>query len=278
MLAKVIAAAPTRAEAAGRLALALERLHIGGVTTNRSFLAAVLRDDAFLAGDTTTDFIDRVAPAATPALTGDDRRRLAVAAALWLQGADRADAPVLGGLPCGWRNARLPSERRSFSSGDDEPIVVTYRARRDGSFLVDDLLTARIHGWTRVSIDLELDGRRSRHRITRSVDRLHVQHPTGTLALDVAPRFVVPGTVMAAGGLVAPMPGVATDVRVALGEEVKAKQVLVVLEAMKMEHHITAPLDGTVSQLLVSPGDHVENGEVLLVLEPLDDPPQEEGS
>ncbi|MDQ3146516.1 MAG: ATP-grasp domain-containing protein, partial [Actinomycetota bacterium] len=43
MLAKVVAHGPTRAEAAGRLALALERLHLGGVTTNRDFLAATLR-------------------------------------------------------------------------------------------------------------------------------------------------------------------------------------------------------------------------------------------
>ena len=57
MLAKVIAHAPTRAEAAGRLALALERMHLGGVVTNRDFLVATLRNEAFLAGDTTTDFI-----------------------------------------------------------------------------------------------------------------------------------------------------------------------------------------------------------------------------
>ena len=63
MLAKVIAHAPTRAEAAGRLALALERTHLGGVTTNRDFLVATLRTSEFLDGDTTTDFIERVAPA-----------------------------------------------------------------------------------------------------------------------------------------------------------------------------------------------------------------------
>jgi biotin carboxyl carrier protein len=67
------------------------------------------------------------------------------------------------------------------------------------------------------------------------------------------------------------MPGVATDVRVAQGDQVKARQVLVVLEAMKMEHHITAPVDGTVSELFVGTGAQVQNGEVLLVLDPIDD-------
>jgi propionyl-CoA carboxylase alpha chain len=64
MIAKVIAHAPTRREAAARLARALERTRIQGIVHNRDFLVAVLRSDAFLAGDTTTDFIERIAPAA----------------------------------------------------------------------------------------------------------------------------------------------------------------------------------------------------------------------
>ena len=64
LVAKVIAHAPTRSEAAGRLALALERCHLGGVTTNRDFLVATLRTPEFGAGDTTTDFIERVNPPA----------------------------------------------------------------------------------------------------------------------------------------------------------------------------------------------------------------------
>ena len=69
MLAKVVAHGPTRSDAAGRLALALERMHLGGVTTNRDFLVATLRHEAFLAGDTTTDFIERHAPVSYTHLT-----------------------------------------------------------------------------------------------------------------------------------------------------------------------------------------------------------------
>src|SRR5690606_25417161 len=85
MLAKVIAHAPTRAEAAARLALALERLHLGGVTTNRDLLAGILRHPAFLAGDTTTDFIERHQPAPRLSLPAEDLARVAAVAALWLQ-------------------------------------------------------------------------------------------------------------------------------------------------------------------------------------------------
>ena len=61
MLAKVIAHAPTRGEAALALALALQRSRIRGVTTNRDFLVAALRHPDFLAGRTTTSFIERTA-------------------------------------------------------------------------------------------------------------------------------------------------------------------------------------------------------------------------
>jgi propionyl-CoA carboxylase alpha chain len=71
MLAKIVTHAPTRREAALRLARALETTRVQGLVTNRDFLVAVLRTPEFLAGDTTTDFIERVSPARALAL-GDD--------------------------------------------------------------------------------------------------------------------------------------------------------------------------------------------------------------
>jgi propionyl-CoA carboxylase alpha chain len=60
-------------------------------------------------------------------------------------------------------------------------------------------------------------------------------------------------------------------VRVQVGEQVEAGQVLVVLEAMKMEHHITAAVAGTVTEVHVHPGSQVHTGDVLLVLEAHDE-------
>ena len=82
--AAVAGSAATRADAAGRLALALEGLHLGGVTTNRDFLAATLRSPEFLAGDTTTDFIERVRPRLEVARELAGLERLAPVVALWL--------------------------------------------------------------------------------------------------------------------------------------------------------------------------------------------------
>ena len=265
MLAKVVAHGPTRAEAAGRLALALERLHLGGITTNRDFLAATLRHPAFLAGDTTTDFIERHDPPRRLELDENGLRSVASVAALWLQGINRASAPVLADLPSGWRNARLPAQEVTLVHGQDR-VTVAYQSRRDGSFAVGDA-TAVVHEWSADGIDVEVDGRRSRHRISRVGERLFVQTPRGTVELDVVPRFVAPGTAEPTGGFVAAMPGVVLDVRCAPGDVVIAGQTLVVLEAMKMEHRMNAPADGIVAEVRVVPGQHVELGAVLVVFE-----------
>ncbi len=273
MLAKVIAHAPTRAEAAGRLALALERTHLGGVVTNRDFLVATLRTDAFLAGDTTTDFIERVAPARAFEPGDAELERRAGAAALWLQGASRAEARVLSGVPAGWRNARLPDSRVVFSCGERE-LTVSYRAQRDGSFLLGGEegagagALARVYAWSPDGVDLEIDGRRRRVRITRAGERLVVQGPGGDVELGLRPRFELPGHAAPSGGLVAPMPGKVIDVRVQAGDAVRAGETLVVLEAMKMEHPMRAPEDGVVAEVRVSVGEQVEKGALLLVVEP----------
>jgi propionyl-CoA carboxylase alpha chain len=293
MLAKVIAYAPTRGEAAARLARALERLHLGGVSTNREFLASALRHPAFLAGDTTTDFVDRVDLSATLDLGDDELARVATLAALWVQGDNRSRASVLSAMPSGWRNARLPAQRVTLAHGD-RTVTVRYRARRDGRFVLGgadaagadaaerdggtgpDGGSARVHRWSPSSIDAEVNGRRATARVTREGYRLYVQAPGGTVAFDVVPRFVAPGAAPAtAGGLVAPMPGIVLDVRCAPGDVVDARQTLVVLEAMKMEHHVRAPADGVVAEVRVAKGQHVENGAVLLVLEPVEEDSRE---
>ena len=132
MLAKVIAHAPTRAEAAVPPGPRLERLHLGGVTTNRDFLAATLREPAFLAGDTTTDFIDRVRPPTTLELAEADLDRALVAAALWMQGRDRAGTDVLAGMPSGWRNTRMPPQSIAVEQGGTRHVVEYASPGRDG--------------------------------------------------------------------------------------------------------------------------------------------------
>ena len=328
MLAKVIAHAPTRAEAAGQLALALERLHIGGVTTNRHFLAAALRSDAFLAGDTTTDFIERVDPSRVAALSPAACRHVAVAAAMWLQAAERQEARTLRWMPSGWRHGRLPPERVELAvetAAGPVEVRVSYRPQRDGSFVVragftddagqatatvaagssraggvaqapadavDDAAagssgadgaeqvgadaaveaTATIATWRSDGLDLEWNDRRVRYAVTADGEQLHLTGDSETVTVTVVPRFGAPDRALAEGGFAAPMPGVIIEVRVTPGEQVAAGATLMVMEGMKMEHHVSAPCDGTVTEVLVAAGDQVDNGSPLLVFEPAETP------
>ena len=275
MLAKVTAHAETRGEAAGRLALALERLHLGGVRTNRHFLVSTLRSEAFAAGDTTTDFIERVEPSRAAALSAAECCRTAVAAAMWLQATERRQARTLGWMPAGWRHGRIASERAELAvETADGPVAVTvsYRPDRNGTFTVraesGDEATeaaARVAAASAEQIDVEWDARRVRYQVTAHGDRLYMTGDSETVTVAVLPRFGAPEGTDAAGGFAAPMPGVVTEVRVAAGERVQAGRTLVVMEGMKMEHHVSAPGDGTVTEVLVAPGDQVDSGSPLLV-------------
>ena len=267
MLAKVIAHAPTRREAIQRLASALERLHLGGVTTNRDFLVATLRTAQFLAGETTTDFIDAVGPARRAEPSEADLLRTAQLLALWIQAGNRAAATTLGNAPSGWRNSRMPEQRVVLLHGERD-LEIRYRMQRDGRFRLGEKSYARIHAVDGSSIDIEIDGRRCRARIARAADRLVVSGPWGNLELLEKPLFVLPGAALAAGGCVAPMPGKVLEVRVKVGARVRAGETVIVLEAMKMEHPMKAAEDGVVSEIRVLQGEQVQAGTVLLIVEP----------
>ncbi|HET7195795.1 MAG TPA: biotin/lipoyl-containing protein, partial [Nocardioides sp.] len=69
------------------------------------------------------------------------------------------------------------------------------------------------------------------------------------------------------GSLLAPMPGTVVSVAVEVGAEVAARQPVLVLEAMKMQHTVTAPQAGVITEIDVRPGAQVAAGEVLAVVE-----------
>ena len=113
MLAKVISHAPTRTEAALKLALALERTRVHGVTNNRDYLVAVLRSDEFLAGNTTTDFITRVSIPGQHVPTECELADASIAIALMAQQSNRLNATALRFMPSGFRNS---SKHHSYTN------------------------------------------------------------------------------------------------------------------------------------------------------------------
>jgi propionyl-CoA carboxylase alpha chain len=268
MLAKVIAHGRTRADAARRLARALERAEIHGVTTNRDLLVAILREPGFLAGATDTGYLTRHDPAALAGSAAEATATHALAAALARQARHRAEAPVLGTLPSGWRNVFSAPQRVTYTTAG-ESCAVAYRIT--GSTIlawVNDValgLVVRAAGPDRV--DLEIDGIRREYRIHQVGAEVYVDASDGSSALSEVPRFGDPEKVAPAGSLLAPMPGLVLRILAEVGAVVTAGQPLLVLEAMKMEQTVSAPAHGVVAELRAKAGEQVTTGQVLAVLE-----------
>ncbi|WP_284744785.1 acetyl/propionyl/methylcrotonyl-CoA carboxylase subunit alpha [Amycolatopsis sp. RTGN1] len=265
MLAKVITWAPTRAEAARRLAKALAASKIHGVVTNRDLLVNILRHEAFLAGETDTAFFDRhgLDTLAAPLATVDTERVSALAAALADAAGNRVSATTQGRLPSGWRNVRSAGQRKLFSVGDREYEVV-YSLTRDG--LKADGHDAELVTAEPGRVVLDVAGVRRTFDVARHDGVSYVDSALGSVALAAAPRFADPDAALAAGSLVAPMPGTVVRLAVQAGDPVKAGDPLLWLEAMKMEHRIAAPADGVVTELPVTVGQQVEVGTILAVV------------
>lgn len=271
MLAKVIAHAPTRTEAARRLAKALSEMRIHGVHTNVPLLLQVLRHKEFLAGRLDTHFIGThlaLDAQRTPQQEEADRVH-AVAVALWQQEQRRAQAPVLHGIPSGWRNNRNQMQEVSFTSVE-KTIHVQYRV--DSLDCIETRVDGVAHrasvlGWSAAEIALMLDDvRRTYAQLTRH--GVHYVHsPLGTSELREVPRFPPPMREEVHGGCHAPMPGKILAVRVAAGQKVAKGETLVILEAMKMEHEVTAPHDGVVREVCIEVGQQVDAGAVLVALD-----------
>ena len=265
MLAKVIAKGKNRTDAANKLALALQSLHIGGVTTNRDFLVACLRSKHFHKGNTTSDFIDIAKPKKSIELSDKEQSIAAIAATLWIQGENRKNAPILKGIQSGWTNSRLPQQKISFQFNSKE-ISVEYKSNRDGSFTVNPGINAKVIEWSKLGIDIEIGERRFFSKITKKDEKLVVHGPWGDILLTILPKFKTIGQEVKDGGLVAPMPGKVIDLKVKVGSKIKKGDTLVVLEAMKMEHTVKAIEDGVVDELFIKHNDQVENGALLMVI------------
>ena len=268
MLAKVIAHGPTRADAARRLARALGQAGIHGVTTNRDLLVAILREPEFLAGGTDTGYLIRHEPAALTAASAKPAAVHALAAALARQAWHRAEAPVLGTLPSGWRNVFSAPQRVSYTAAGG-PREVTYRIRGDRvDAEVDGVpLRALVLSATPDRVDIEIDGTRRVYRVHQVGADTYVDASDGSTTLSEIPRFGDPEKLAPAGSLLAPMPGLVLRVLAEPGMVVTAGQPLLVLEAMKMEQTVSAPADGVVAELRAKAGEQVSTGQVLAVLE-----------
>jgi acetyl/propionyl-CoA carboxylase alpha subunit len=270
MLAKVIAYGRSRADAAGRLARALERAEIHGVTTNRDLLVGILREPDFLAGATDTGYLSRHDPAGLCASSAPAVERHAVAAALAGQAANRTAARVLDTLPSGWRNVVSAPNRITYTVAGHEYAVGYRIAGNTAQITVNDVDFGGpvvIHSATPDLVDIAISGVRREYRVHHVGVESYVDGPDGSSAFHEVPRFGDPDALAHAGSLLAPMPGMVVRVLCDVGATVTAGQPLVVLEAMKMEHTVHAPAEGVVCEVRAKAGEQVNTGDVLAVVD-----------
>ena len=307
LVAKVIAHAPTRTGAARQLARALRASQLTGIRSNLDTLVAILGEADYLAAKTPTAYLDEhpdVLVASGP--TGDDRIALLLGAVFALEFEHRSADRVTRFAPSGWRNLRTQGQRQVWVDPGGEHLHVEYEMATawqsgggelhsatvrlgpwpepdadTGALASDDrpVLSVRLLDRTSDRQVIEVDGRRQivhgevvHHSLGLDDDGIgavtvHVRSTAGALTLTRTPRFALHDAESATGGPISPLPGTVIAVHVEAGASVVDGQLLMVVEAMKMEHKIVASGDATVTEVRFAVGDRVDTGDLLVALE-----------
>jgi 3-methylcrotonyl-CoA carboxylase alpha subunit len=278
MIAKIITHGPDRRTAFARLAAALGRTEVAGVTTNAAFLKALVEHPEVVGGPIDTGFVGReIAVLAPPPGPAPDWVLAVVGLAEMraLEDAARARAAAGGDPHSPWARAdawRLNDRAHHDLILDQGELRTTLQMHGAGAGWQARIGNAEIavagSPTGDGALQVELNGVRRRLRVVADGARRTVLADGRTWTVTVADPLAGLDDASEGGGrLVAPMPAKVVSVAVAAGDAVAKGDTLLVLEAMKMEHTITAPADGTVAGLPVAAGELVEEGADLVVFE-----------
>ncbi len=262
MLAKLICHAPTREAALSRLRQALADCAVAGVASNLDLLGRIAAHPDFAAGGIDTGFIARegetlLAPQAAP-----PAEILAIAALAVLSAEPPAGDDPWDARDQWWLNT-TPARVLDFTDGEDRyPVSVT---REGAAWRIGAILgAAERSGPCRLRVSL--DG------VWRTVSAIVDQHVVTLRDGGATWRLTLPDPLAAADDdedagdrLVAPIPGLVTQVIASVGDRVTRGQVLVVLEAMKTVFRLAAPADTVVASVACAAGEMVQEGQILSV-------------
>ncbi len=259
MLAKVIVHAGDRACAIAKMAVALDDFGIAGIRSNLPLLVWIVRDEAFVSGSIGTAFLAQRLDESRFARADVPKEALVLAVAKLL--VEGIVPWRIGGVGC---PIFLAAEKQRFSAS------ASRAAQRDAWHLSGDVegeLHVRRHDGALVATldsrtvtgHAELDGCGVLARVDgREYAFARAEPPDADVRAS--------GGIEANGKVTAPMPGRVIRVAVSPGEDVAPHQLLIVLEAMKMEHRIEASLAATVRAVLVSEGQIVASDAPLVEL------------
>lgn len=273
LIAKLIVWAPTREGALHHLARALAQYRIGGVRTNIGFLSRLVATPALHQAELHTRFIaEHEAELFAPAPLSRSQQLALVGVFLLLsESAAQADSSPFAGNQGWWLN--MPTRRQFELVLDAQRYLLMISAHPDSQ---------QTHTWQVQLEDTQhlLSTRLSEDRLDAIVDQVPLRCYVARYEHELwlfyqGQRFDIQlhqphfesNIQAAADSLTAPMPGMISQLKVAVGDKVAAGQTLLIMEAMKMEHAIRAPSAGTVAELYYAQGCQVAAGCELLRLE-----------
>jgi len=266
MIAKLVTYGADRAEAAAKMAGALDRFYVRGIAHNVRFLRDVVERPTFLEGALSTSFIDQtwpdgyVAPEPTP-------DQVATAAAIG----------ALAHLRRTVRHAEGPASKWVAVVGASHvPMVLT---AGDGGCLleIEGSNVAVTSAWR--PGDALFSGSIAGKSVVAQIDSQGegVVVTLGPVALNVVLRSEKVAALMAlmpvkeppdmSKFLLSPMPGMVVSINVVEGQAVEAGTALAVVDAMKMENVLTAERDGTIKELHAAPGDSLSVDQIIIEFE-----------
>ena len=266
LIAKVISYAGTRTGAIARMHLALDKMSILGITSNKDFLKELLQNPSFVDGTFDTKLIEREYPAYKN-VAGDSALHEMAVAAFFYNWHVRKESETFSASLNGWRNIFYQHQFYELDLAGAK-IRLGYRHLGNQRFEIkigEQLMSAELINIDGPKVTCITGTQRKTFFVAVNSSGVYIHHPEqGTYRFTEVPRFVEPGAALAKGGYISPMPGEIVKVLVKPGDVVKSGKGLLVMSSMKMETTIEAHSDGEVEEVFVAEKNFVEANTVLL--------------
>ena len=289
LIAKIIATGQDRQQAIKKLSRALHSTQISGIDTNLSMVLAVLAEHDYQRANTPITYLQEHPEVLQgEELNPDDLNALLLGAVFALEFNEHNNGKVTRFAPSGWRNLRTQGQRQTWESSLEEYCVEYVIEKNQASVLLgawpepqeDGSLTEdnrtqfniRILKQSETEQAIEINNRRQVIHTSVIGETVHTQSRFGTATWSRKPQFILRESKQLGAGPTSPLPGTVITVNVSEGQIVKEGEVLVVVEAMKMEHKIIATGPATVISVHFQPGESVDTGDLLVSLEQDDNP------